>query len=162
MECSGLGQDGADDQAPARFFCGRFDLVLDDKGRLTILSAFRKVLGDRVYLRKNRRDRCIDIVPEDTWCRFLKALRDSSALDPNVQRLSTVQAANSVATTIDKSGRVLIPVAMKEGAGITSSSVVLTGANDRLKVWEPSVWAELERQADEEDLEARVFEKYQL
>ena len=65
-------------------------------------------------------------------------------------------------TTIDKSGRVLIPVAMKEGAGITSSSVVVTGANDRLKVWEPSVWAELERQADEEDLEARVFEKYQL
>lgn len=141
-------------------FGGTHSLLMDDKGRLTVVAAFRKVLGDKVVLRMNRSQKCIEILSPHVWNLFLRKLSAVSALDADVTNLITLMCSRKVDAVIDKQGRVLIPATMKQVAGIEGPQVVLTGCDDRLKVWAPSVWEEFERKELEEDLEARVCSKY--
>ena len=143
-------------------FSGKYSLCVDDKSRVVIVAAFRGGLSGRAILRKNRRQKCVEVLPLAVWEAFLGKLAALSALDEDVQRLVTLESASAVEVSVDKQGRMLLPAEMRSFAGIDGSEVVMTGANDRLKVWEPSVWNEFEKQAAMEDLEARVFAKYGL
>lgn len=143
------------------FFGGLHTLTIDDKGRLTVPSSFRKALGEDVILRRSTQDKCVEILPPSTWNLFLEKLQELPQMDPDVARFKDQVAANAVYTSIDKQGRVLVPADMKGWAGVAAQAVV-TGAIDRVKVWSPERWATLQALAEEEDLAARVYEKFKL
>lgn len=143
------------------FFGGLHTLTIDDKGRLTVPSSFRKALGEDVVLRWNRQERCVEILPPSTWNLFLEKLQALPQMDPDVLLFKTIESANVVHTSIDKQGRVLVPAEWKAKAGVAAQAVV-TGAIDRVKVWSPEKWASLQALAEEEDLAARVYEKFKL
>ena len=157
MERSGEGS-----QLGTQGFTGKYHLTVDDKSRVVIVSALRRELCGRVVLRKNRRQGCVEVLPPQVWNAFLSKLSALSALDSDVQRLITLESASAVEVNIDKQGRMLFPAEMRSFAAVSGPEVVVTGANDRLKVWAPEVWAQYEQQAATEDLEARVFAKYGL
>lgn len=149
------------EEVASYFFGGSHTLTIDDKGRLTVPSSFRKALGEEIILRKSTQDRCVEILPPSTWNLFLQKLQELPKMDPELARFKDQVAANAVYTSIDKQGRVLIPADMKGWAGVAGQAVV-TGGIDRVKVWSPERWAALQAQAEEEDLAARVYEKYKL
>lgn len=149
------------EEVASYFFGGLHTLTIDDKGRLTVPSSFRKALGEDVVLRVNRQERCVEILPPPTWNLFLEKLQALPQMDPDVARFKSLEAASAVYTSIDKQGRVLMPADMKAFSGVTAQAVV-TGAIDRVKVWSPEKWASLQALAEEEDLAARVYEKFKL
>lgn len=144
------------------FFGGIHTLTIDDKGRLTVPSSFRKALGEEIVLRKNRQDRSIEILSPPRWHLFLEKLLALPSMDEDVALLKTMEAANAVYTSIDKQGRVLIPADMKAYAGIGGAQAVVTGAADRVKVWGPDHWAAQQDKWEKEDLARRVYAKFQL
>jgi MraZ protein len=149
------------DDSPQFLFSGTYEHALDDKGRLTIPSAFRKDMAEGVVLRKDR-EGCVDILPRRAWDQYLVKLRAIPQSDTKAQRWKTLELACAVSTELDKQGRVLIGQDLKSHAGLNAGNTVITGALDRLKVWSPTRWAEMEKLAQEEDLDAYINQAYQV
>ena len=142
------------------WFSGTFEHVLDDKGRLTIPSSFRSDFASGAVLRKGA-DGSIEILPRPAWNLFLKKLKDISKTDARGQRWVTLQLASAVTVELDKSHRVLLGNDLRTYADLSAGPVVVTGALDRLKVWEAKRWASMETEGMEE-LDDYVYEKYQI
>ncbi len=142
-------------------FSGTYEHSLDDKGRLTIPAVFRKDFLEGAVLRKNR-EGCVEIVPRSAWEQYLGRLRQVPRTDEKAQRWLTQQLAAAVSTELDKQGRVVLGADQKNHVGVSVGPVVVTGALDRLKVWNPVQWAEISRQAELEDLDGYIYETYQI
>ncbi|HXE73751.1 MAG TPA: division/cell wall cluster transcriptional repressor MraZ [Candidatus Nitrosotenuis sp.] len=144
-------------------FYGKFTLTIDDKGRLTVPSSFRKGLGEEIFLRIDRQRGCLEILPPSTWNSFQEGFKRIGSMDPKALRLRAFEMANVIQTNIDRQGRVLIPAEMKEWAGITGTAVV-TGDIDRVLVWSPECWQALGQTvlAEEKELIAYVKQEYQI
>lgn len=142
------------------WFSGTFEHTLDDKGRLTIPSSFRTDFSDGAVLRKGA-DGSIEILPRPAWNLFLQKLKKISKTDTRGQRWVTLQLASAVIIELDKQGRVLLGQELRNFATLESGPVIVTGALDRLKVWEPKRWVELETEGMEE-LDDYVYEKYEI
>lgn len=143
------------------WFSGTFEHSLDDKGRLTIPSAFRSDFSSGAVLKKGT-DESVEILPRPAWNLFLKKLKSISKTDSRAQRYVTRELASAVTVELDKAGRVLLRDDLRTHAGLVVGPVVITGALDRLKVWEPKRWGDMEAAFTEEDLEGYVYEKYQI
>ena len=142
-------------------FSGTYEHSLDDKCRLTIPSVFRKEFAEGVVLRKDR-EGCVELLPRAAWDQFLARLQQVPRTDQRAQRWLTQQLAAVVLTELDKQGRVVMGADFRGHAGIQVGPVVVTGALDRLKVWSPSRWAEVQRELEVEDLDGYIYETYQI
>lgn len=142
-------------------FSGTYEHSLDDKSRLTIPSVFRKDFAEGAVLRKDR-EGCVEILPREAWAQFLARLQAIPRTDQRAQRWLTQQLAAAVMTELDKQGRVVLSADQKTHAGLQCGPVVVTGALDRLKVWNTGRWAEMQRETDQEDLEGYIYETYSI
>ena len=141
-------------------FSGTYEHSLDGKGRLTIPSAFRLDFKEGAVLRRAS-DGSIEILPRQAWNQFLSGLRRISKTDVRGQRWITRQLAAAVSVELDKQYRVLLSQELRSHGELEAGKVVVTGALDRLKVWNAEVWARMESEGME-DLDDYVYEKYQI
>jgi MraZ protein len=132
-------------------FWGAFTMTIDDKGRLTIPSSFRKTLDEQIVVRWNKDDRTIEIFSADGWTNFYQHIMSLPFLDSKTQFIRTMVGADAFNVSIDKQGRVLIPGEFKERAGIQGGQAIVTGAMDRVKVWSPETWAAAKTKWETED-----------
>jgi MraZ protein len=142
-------------------FSGSFEHTLDDKGRLTVPSAFRQALQDGVVLRKDR-EGCVEILPRQAWQDYLERLKSIPRTDSRAQKWLTVELASATASELDKQGRVLLNQDQKVHAKLESGTVLVTGALDRLKVWNLQLWAKIQSDIKEEDLDEYIYQTYQI
>lgn len=160
-----MGQSGGQwdklEGSGSTLFSGTYEHSLDDKNRLTIPSVFRKDFADGVVLRKDR-EGCVEVLPRAAWSQFLARLQAVPRTDQRAQRWLTQQLAAAVLTEMDKQGRVVVSADQKSHAGLQCGPAVVTGALDRLKVWSPARWAEMQRDTELEDLEGYIYETYQI
>lgn len=160
-----MGQSGGQwsklESSGSPLFSGTYEHSLDDKSRLTIPSVFRKDFVDGVVLRKDR-EGCVEMLPRAAWSQFLERLQAVPRTDIRAQRWMTQQLAAAVMTEMDKQGRVVLSADQKVHAGLQNGPAVITGALDRLKVWSPARWAEMQRETELEDLEGYIYETYQI
>ncbi len=150
-----------EDSGSKSLFSGTYEHSLDDKSRLTIPSVFRKDFADGVVLRKER-EGSVEVLPRAAWEQFLAKLQRVPRTDQKAQRWMTQQLASAVMTELDKQGRVVLGSDLKSHAGLQAGPVVVTGALDRLKVWSPVRWAEMQREMEMEDLDGYIYEAYQI
>ena len=68
-----------EDDSEEYWFSGTFEHTLDNKGRLTIPSSFRKDFEDGAVLRKGA-DRSVEILPRSAWNLFLKKMKKISKI----------------------------------------------------------------------------------
>lgn len=157
-----VGRSGGKWKAVAieTMFSGTYEHSLDGKGRLTIPSSFREDFQDGAVLRRGQ-DGCVEILTRDAWNTFLQSLKKISKTDARGQRWITMQLAAAMSVDMDKQGRVLLAQELRTHASLEAGKVVVTGALDKLKVWNAEVWSRLETEAME-DLDDYVYEKYQI
>ena len=149
-----------EDVSEEYWFSGTFEHSLDSKGRLTIPSSFRSDFSTGAVLRKGA-DKSVEILPRSAWNLFLKKMKKISKTDLRGQRWVTLQLASAVTLELDKQGRILVGQELRTHAELELGQVVITGALDRLKVWEPSRWSDMEM-AGIEELDDYVYEKYEI
>ena len=120
-------------------FVGNHEHTIDDKGRLILPSAFRSQLADGAYV--TTLDHCLAIVPADEFARMADRLDDEVSeglVDVNAVRAFFSQADF---VTPDSQGRIRLLPHLRELVGL-DRSVIVTGYNRRIEVWDPSQFAD--------------------
>ena len=139
---------------------GEYSHNIDPKGRLTIPSKFRKVLGTEFMVTKGL-DGCLFIYPESEWKGMEAKLRAMSLTTNKVARKFTrFMLGSAVEGGLDKQGRILLPQALKNYAGL-DKEVVLVGVMDRIEIWDKAKW-EQNQAHDEPDIELLASEMEEM
>jgi MraZ protein len=122
-------------------FRGTYDYSLDAKNRLTVPAKFRASLSDGVTLALGI-ERCIDLWPPAAFESHVQAvLAELHPLSVEFEKLNRFYSANAFDTELDSAGRVMVPKAMLEHAGL-QKEVMVTGATTRLEVWDRATWTQ--------------------
>lgn len=116
------------------FYGGSYDLKVDFKGRVPIPARFRRELKGSVVLARVA-DQCITAFPLSEWEKVAKKLGSSVIDKARMRDLKRYLFANAFQTDLDQQGRVLLPPALRERAGI-GDNVTIAGTGNRFEIWD--------------------------
>jgi transcriptional regulator MraZ len=119
-------------------FLGTHAPRLDDKGRLFLPAKFRDELAEGLVITKGQ-ERCLYVWPIGEFTRITEQMRDAPVTSKAARDLMRVLFAGASDEVPDKQGRVTIPPALREYAGLTRDCVVI-GANTRVEIWDTAAW----------------------
>ena len=119
-------------------FIGEYIHGLDDKKRLSVPSKFRKDLGKKAVITLGL-NKCLSLYTTKEWRTFAEKLSKLSMGKSEDRGFSRAMLSGAFEVEIDSIGRILIPDALKEYAGL-KEKVVLTGVFNRVEVWDESAW----------------------
>ncbi|MDO8426158.1 MAG: division/cell wall cluster transcriptional repressor MraZ [Deltaproteobacteria bacterium] len=134
-------------------FRGRYEHLIDSKGRLSIPSRFRETLNERYDSRLviTAYDSCLIAYPLAEW----QLLEDKVAALPEFRKdtKAFLRFFYSSATDcpIDKLGRILVPQALRDYAKL-EKDVVLIGAFRHMEIWSKALWDKAEASASQEEI----------
>lgn len=137
MEHPGGVRHGAEREV-VPVFLGTHSPRLDEKGRLFLPAKFRDELSEGVVITKGQ-ERCLFVFPLDEFRRVTEALSQAPVTQKTVRDYSRVFFASAWQEVPDKQGRVTIPPALRQYAGLTKDCVVI-GANSRVEIWDTAAW----------------------
>ena len=120
-------------------FIGEYTHSVDDKKRLSVPVRFRKGLGKKAVITIGL-NKCLFLYPTKAWDVFALKLSKLSMGKSEDRGFSRAVLSGAFDVEIDAIGRILIPDALKVHAGL-KEKVVLTGAYDRVEIWDESTWA---------------------
>lgn len=126
-------------------FMGRYNHTIDPKGRLSIPSKYREILGDEFVVSKGM-DGCLFVYANEDWKVFEEKLA-SSLINPEARQFARFFLSGAQYVTVDKQGRILMPQDLREFAGL-EKDVVLAGTGGRIEIWSLEKWDEINSQAD--------------
>jgi len=119
-------------------FLGTHHPRLDDKGRLIMPAKFRDELAEGLVITKGQ-ERCLFVFPIDEFTRLSEKLRTAPVTHRGARAYSRVFFASASDEVPDKQGRVTIPPALREYAGLDRDCVVI-GASTRVEIWDRRAW----------------------
>ena len=133
-------------------FCGEYKCAADAKGRLFVPAKMREYFSDNptVVLVRSL-DHCINLYTEEKWLAFqeqIEALPGTEARDVKRFFYGSMQTGE-----IDTQGRILLPLQLREFAGIEKQVVVL-GCGDHVEIWDEVSYREYLAGSRTEDIEA--------
>lgn len=111
---------------------------LDEKGRLFLPAKYREELSGGLVITKGQ-ERCLYVFPVGEFQRITEALRTAPVTAKAVRDYSRVFFASASDEVPDKQGRITIPPALRQYAGLGRDCVVI-GANTRLEIWDAAAW----------------------
>lgn len=115
-------------------FFGQHYHNIDKKGRVFVPAKYRAELGEEFMLsRSPDGKRCLCIYPMEEWRKIDEKLKSL----PGVQAGKLVRFMYSGADSVscDGQGRVLIPSALREYAGLEGETAVI-GMSSKLEIWD--------------------------
>lgn len=139
-------------------FVGQYEHQMDQKGRVSLPSAFRReVDGDRFVLLQWE-PRYLTLLPEEKWKQVQENLLEFRRSEPQAWNSVRMIIANAVEVSTDKQGRILVPAGLQEAAEL-SGTVLLLGNLDRVEMWDPEVYREVvqEKAGDMQQFAHRLF-----
>src|SRR5512135_380331 len=136
-------------------FLGSYQHNLDDKGRLMIPARFRETLDGGAYITQGF-DRCLMVMTGEYFRQVVTVLNALSLTDPNARLLRRLILATAFQVDIDKVGRVLVPQALREFAGLNGEAIV-AGQGEYFEVWSPAAWGEQVKQMQDTEANNQRF-----
>ena len=138
-------------------FLGRHEYQMDDKGRVSFPSPFRRVVSGGPLVLLQWQSTHLDLFPCETWAEIQKNLlahrraqRDGGAY---LRRIT----ASAVEVEPDAHGRIRVPPWLRERLGL-GDTVLFIGALDRIELWNPSSFDEqLADDVDDDGFAAQIF-----
>ena len=120
-------------------FTGSIDAKTDEKGRVFVPSAFRKILQkegeEGLVLRRDLFENCLVLYPMSVWNAQVDAVRQRTNMFDRRQRQGLrLFMADAEEVTLDSGGRMLIPRRYMEHAGI-KGEVRFIGVDNTIEVW---------------------------
>lgn len=127
-------------------FMGRFNHTIDPKGRLSIPSKYREILGDEFVVSRGM-DGCLFVYAIDAWKAFEEKLASLPLINVEARQFARFFLSGAQYVTVDKQGRILMPQDLKEFAGL-EKDVVLAGMGGRIEIWSLDRWNTNSEQVD--------------
>jgi MraZ protein len=120
-------------------FLGTHTPKLDDKGRLVLPAKFREGFAGGLVLTKGQ-DRAIVVWPAAEFAAYAETLNEASRSNPKVQAYQRVLFSGASDEIPDRQGRITVPPALREYAGL-DRDVVVVGKNTTAEIWDADAWA---------------------
>ncbi len=124
-------------------FRGHFEHAIDAKGRTSIPSRFRDVLtagnDARLIVTPALFDPCLHVHPMRAWEDLEAKIAALPQFDPNVVAFRRRYISAAVECEIDKQGRILIPPALRDHAGL-QKDVLWAGMGQTIELWSRDRW----------------------
>jgi MraZ protein len=98
---------------------------------------------------------CIDVFPFRAWEEFEARVAALPQFDPSVVRLRRLYVSAAVDCELDKQGRVLVPVHLREHAAL-AREVLWAGVGSKAELWASERWAEANTMTTEDWDELRT------
>jgi len=139
------GESEATSSACRPTFRGNFVHTVDEKGRVSLPSDFRKILSScsekSIVLTNYISDgaRCLEGFAISAWYEFEDKLRSKSRFSAKLQKLENFYLSRAAECSIDASGRVLLPQHLRSYAGIVKD-VTFTASIHGFRIWDTRVW----------------------
>ena len=127
-------------------FRGRYLHTIDSKGRLSIPAKFRdKIIRDhsgQMILIKDLVDRCIAAYTPEGWEDLKAKIQGVSSMAEDVKAFRRLFFSEAEDCDIDRQGRILIPPRLREYASLNREVLVAGVENNKIEIWDPSLWEE--------------------
>ena len=124
---------------------GEFEVKLDAKGRFMFPSGLRKQLppaAQRDFMLNKGFEDCLTLFPLTEWEKLSEKLSKLNLFKPKNRMFYRLFHQGAKSISLDKAGRVLIPVAHAECVGL-SQEAMLIAYNDRVEIWDKSKYFEM-------------------
>lgn len=117
---------------------GEFQHTIDDKGRITIPVKFREGLGSSFVLTRGL-DHCLFVYPRSEWETLESKLKALPMTRADARAFVRFFFSGATECELDRQGRILIPGALREYAGLAKDCVVI-GVSNRVEIWDEASW----------------------
>lgn len=131
-------------------FKGEYNHNIDAKGRLIVPAKFRELLGTEFVVTKGL-DGCLFVYPSEEWKNIEEKFRSVSQFSKDARKFARFFFASAASCEVDKLGRILIPSALREFAGL-QKDVVLAGVLNHIEIWDKERWKETSEYDDVEEI----------
>ena len=132
-------------------FRGRYEHTIDAKGRISIPSRFRDILGkkydDRLVI--TNFDHCLVAFPQEEWSLLEQKVGTFSLMKKETSAFFRFFYSSAIDCSIDKQGRLLTPQTLRDYANL-QKDVVLVGEGKRIEIFAKERWLEEARKAEED------------
>ncbi len=136
-------------------FMGEYQHNIDAKGRLIVPAKFREGLGTNFVVTKGL-DNCLFAYTNEEWKIFEEKVAKLPLTNKDARKFVRFFFSGAVECDTDNQGRVMIPVNLREYAGI-KKEVISIGVSNRIEIWSKENWNEYN---DEENfVDNQVAEK---
>jgi len=126
--------------------------TIDAKGRIIIPARFREIIRadgeDGAMI--SRMDNCLVVYPHKEWQKLETKIVSMAETSETMRRFRRVFIGGAFECTCDKQDRVLIPLSLRQYAGL-DKEIVLVGVLDHFEIWSKGNW-EHENMNLEEDM----------
>lgn len=121
-------------------FVGTYEHGLDDKGRMVLPAKIRAQLGETGMV--GMADGCLGLWTIEGFDEIADRLAEKVAAGETSTAVLRKFMAFAAEVTPDQQGRVVIPQALRDFAGL-GSEVVVNGRRDRAEIWAKERWEAL-------------------
>jgi len=143
-----------------QMFLGQYRHNLDSKDRLTVPAKYRDELVEGGFMMKGFDHNLMVLTPE-AFEVVSRRLNRMSLTSPKARLLRRRIFSSAERFDLDKSGRFLIPVYLRQAAGL-DGEVVLNGAGDYFEIWAPTMWSEEEAKSETAGMDPELFDDLDL
>ena len=140
----------ANRSAEPTYYNSRHRRGVDEKRRVQVPAKWRPAAAGTEFTLivwpKAKEGTCLRVLPPKEMAELMQTIDAMPNTDPNKTVLKRNIGGESEQVTLDKSGRICLPEAMAQAAGITDE-VILVGLLDRFEIWNPERYEKV-READ--------------
>jgi MraZ protein len=130
-------------------FTGEFEYRMDDKGRIPIPPKFRSELNKDGVVLCPGMEKCITLYPPPEWKKLADSLTSGQIIPSKLRKLNRAIFATAFNLEIDGQWRIIIPVQLRQYAGIVDDVAVI-GTNTYIELWSKEKWASEKANSQEE------------
>jgi MraZ protein len=119
-------------------FWGEYRHHLDTKGRLIIPAPYRAMLKQGAMLTRGV-DSHLVIYPDTMWRSVSEQLNQYPLTHATGRALRRLMFSGAVEIEIDKQGRMLVPLYLREYAALNNDALLI-GMQTCVEIWQPARW----------------------
>ena len=137
-------------------FTGEYRHSVDEKGRIAVPSKFRAQLQGGAYVSRWL-DGCLAIHTRSGWDGLAAKVASLPITDAGSRLFQRYVFAGATEAELDRQGRVLLPVVLREFAGLEGEALVI-GSRDHAEIWAPARWDDYRRALDDAEAFAQAIQ----
>ena len=119
-------------------FIGEFHHNIDDKGRLTIPSKYRDILGKKFIITRGI-EKCLYVYTLESWNNIVNKLETLPFTKKDARNFIRFFLSGACEAELDKQGRINITSPLVDYANLKKECIVV-GTGDRLEIWSLDLW----------------------
>lgn len=123
-------------------FQGRFENTVDEKGRVSVPTAFRKDMVESESVVLTVSDSCLVGYPTPVWETIIERVKELNPFDPAVIAFKRIFIGCAQTCSLDKAGRILIPSDLRAELAI-DRTCLFVGQIDKFELWCPDQWKKM-------------------